>query len=72
MSDLYPAPEKGGEAVKMPFGKHKGEEICTLDIAYIKWLEEQPWISENIREEVQFEIERREGDVTSLGRTVKP
>jgi uncharacterized protein (DUF3820 family) len=68
---LHGVLEEGGRQVKMPFGKHKGEEICDLDLSYIKWLERQPWISENIRDEVQFEIERREGDVTSLGRAVR-
>ena len=69
---MLPAPEKVGEAVKMPFGKHKGEEVCTLDLSYIKWLEEQEWTSDALRSECQYEIQRREGEVSSLGRAVKP
>lgn len=54
----------------MPFGKHKGEDICDIPIDYLKWLEEQDWMNERFRKDVQFEIERRTGDRSSMGRIV--
>lgn len=57
--------------MKLSFGKHRGEDLCDVDSGYLKWLEEQDWISSELREEVQFEIARREGDISSLGREVR-
>lgn len=56
--------------MKLPFGKHKGEEICDVPLDYLKWLEAQPWLHKNVREEIQFVIKVTEGDVGSLGRVV--
>jgi uncharacterized protein (DUF3820 family) len=53
---------------RLTFGKHRGEPLHAVPIGYLKWLEEQGWIEKELREAVQFEIERREGDVTSIGR----
>lgn len=55
----------------LPFGKHKGEDIADVDTGYLKWLEQQEWIREEMREDVQFEIERRTGDRPGMGRVVK-
>jgi len=51
----------------LAFGKHKGEDICDVEIGYLKWLEQQEWISLELRKELNHEIERREGDRSSLG-----
>lgn len=54
--------------MKLPFGKHAGEHIEDVDLGYLKWLEEQGWLRPATRIEVQHEIKRREGDITSLGK----
>ena len=61
----------GSGGVRLAFGKYKGEDIVDVDLGYLKWLEEQDWINPDLREAIQFEIKRRTGDVTSLGRPVK-
>lgn len=55
----------------IPFGKHKGEDTSDVPISYLRWLEEQDWISDALREDCQYEIERREGDRSSFGRKTK-
>jgi uncharacterized protein (DUF3820 family) len=57
--------------MRMPFGKHKGEALEDLDLSYVKWLEEQDWVSDDLREAAQFEIERREGDRPGMGRVIQ-
>ena len=56
--------------MKLPFGKHKGEDIEDVDLSYLKWLEQQD-VNPKLREAVQYEIERREGDRPGMGRVVK-
>jgi len=52
----------------MRFGKHKGEDICDLDIGYLKWVEENvEFLRDDEREEINIEIERRSGDRSSIG-----
>jgi uncharacterized protein (DUF3820 family) len=58
--------------MRMPFGDHRGKELYDIDLGYLKWLEEQAWVRPELREALQFEIQRREGDISSLGRVVKP
>lgn len=53
--------------MKLNFGKHKDEDITDIPTRYLKWLEEQDWIDESLRRELNHEIERREGDRSSLG-----
>ena len=55
----------------MEFGKHKGEDILNVPITYLKWLETQPWINPKLRKELNFEIERREGNRPGAGKVVK-
>ena len=57
--------------MKLLFGKFRGEDLCDVEIGYLRWLDEQEWLSAELREEVEFEIARREGDVSSLGREVR-
>jgi uncharacterized protein (DUF3820 family) len=57
--------------MRLPFGKFKGEHIEDVDLGYLKWLEEQEWLQPSTRVNLQHEIERREGDVTSLGKVRK-
>ena len=56
----------------LAFGKYKGEHIEDVDLDYLKWLEEQRWLRDDLRAALQHEITRREGDITSLGRVKKP
>jgi len=54
--------------MKLKFGKHKGEDIMDIPIDYLKWFEENiSNLSDPEREEINHEIERREGDRSSLG-----
>lgn len=53
------------------FGKHKGMDIADVDLGYLKWLEEQAWVKDDLREALNFEIERREGDRPGQGRVVR-
>ena len=57
--------------MKMTFGKHMGEDLSDIPIDYLKWVEENVYMSKETRAEINFEIGRREGDVTSLGRKVR-
>lgn len=58
--------------MRLSHGKYSGMELHEIkDLGYLKWLEEQSWISQRLREDLQFEIKRREGDASSLGRVVK-
>lgn len=50
------------------FGKHKDEDTADVPLSYLKWLEEQDWIREDLREECQYEIQRREGNRPGIGR----
>lgn len=54
---------------KLPFGKHKGEEVCDVPTHYLKWLEENTNLDILLRREINHEIERREGDRSSIGLT---
>lgn len=54
----------------LTFGKHKGEDTGDVPLSYIKWLEEQDWISDALREECQYLIQRGEGNVSSLGKDI--
>lgn len=55
--------------MKMPFGKYKDEDLMDVPIEYIKWLEQQN-IDEELRKELNSEIDRRSSPVTSKGRDV--
>lgn len=57
--------------MKLTFGKHKGEDTADVPIGYIKWLEEQDWISDALRDECQWLIQRAEGDRPGMGRQTK-
>ena len=57
--------------MKLPFGKHKNEDLCDIDINYLKWLEEQDWVDQTLRKALNHEIERRTDDRSSLG-YIKP
>lgn len=58
--------------MRLTFGKHKGMDILDVPLDYLQWLEQQYWLCPEQRKEIQFEIERRTGDRSSLGRVVKP
>ena len=54
--------------MKMPFGKYKGEEVSDIPLDYLKWIEENIKLHRDLRDEVNFYITVKEGDVTSMGR----
>jgi uncharacterized protein (DUF3820 family) len=56
----------------MPFGKYKGMDILDVPLTYLQWLEEQSFVREPLRKEIQFELERRTGDRPGQGKVVKP
>jgi len=50
--------------MKLVFGKYKGEDITDVPTTYLKWLEENiEDMSQVFRDEINYEIKRREGDV---------
>lgn len=58
--------------MKLWFGKHKGEDVCDIPTDYLKWVEENvASLSDAQREEINNEIERREGDRSSIGYKLK-
>ena len=58
--------------MKIWLGKHYGQDLCDIPLSYLKWLEEQEDIDVKLRQALQFEIERREGDRPGIGKTIKP
>jgi uncharacterized protein (DUF3820 family) len=57
--------------MRITFGKHRDEDITDVPTSYLAWLEEQEWLHGKFPElakEVQHELRRRQGDVSSLGR----
>ncbi len=54
----------------LPFGKYKGHDTADPDIpvTYLVWLEEQEWVRDKLREDLNAEIERREGDRPGAGK----
>lgn len=60
--------------MRLQFGKHKGEhvdDLATEDPGYLQWLEEQPWLKDELREEINACLEAPTGRATSVGRVVK-
>ena len=57
--------------MKMPFGKYKGEEVSDIPLDYLKWVEENVSLTPDLRSEINFEVKRSEGSVTSMGRERK-
>lgn len=63
----------GGRCImRMQFGKYKGMDVLDVPLDYLQWLEEQTFLRPEQRKDVQFEIERRIGDNSSLGKVVRP
>ena len=55
--------------MKMPFGKYKGEDLEDIPVDYLMWLEENAThLNKLLRDEINYIIERKTGDITSLGR----
>lgn len=52
----------------LTFGKYNGEDTADVPLSYIRWLEEQDWISNALREECQFLINRADGDRPGIGK----
>ena len=54
--------------MKMPFGKHKGEELSEIPVDYLAWIEENYNLSDELREGINEEIKFRNDPRTSKGR----
>lgn len=57
--------------MKLTFGKHIGEDLVDVPVSYLIWLEQQQWLRAEVRQEVNYEIERRSGDRPGMGRTTQ-
>jgi uncharacterized protein (DUF3820 family) len=59
--------------MKFHFGKYKNEEVCDVPLHYLRWIEEQDWITKfpELNAEIKHEIERQTGDRPGKG-FVKP
>lgn len=53
--------------MQLTFGKYKGEDLADVPISYIKWLEEQDFINDELRRECQYQISIREGERPGAG-----
>jgi len=55
----------------VPFGKHKGQAIETIDDGYLEWVTNQEWIHEkhpDFMREVEFEIQKRDSQSEECAR----
>ena len=59
--------------MKLHFGKWQGYDTADRDVPlnYLEWLEEQSWINENLRRDLQQEIEKRSGDRPGAGKVIR-
>ena len=46
--------------MKMPFGKHRGRQLCELPFEYVAWLVDQDFLREPLRSRIQEEFDRRQ------------
>jgi hypothetical protein len=60
-----------GESEKMPFGKHRGEDLAEIPIEYLKWVEREMTLTARLRDAINHEISRREGDRPGAGRVMR-
>jgi uncharacterized protein (DUF3820 family) len=52
----------------LTFGRYKGTDVIDItDLQYLKWLEEQYFISDSLRKVINFRIKQLEDNETSLG-----
>lgn len=58
---------------KFPWGKYMGKVISDpeIDLSYLKWVESEWTLTKSQRDQINFEIKRRESDESSLGRVVR-
>lgn len=57
--------------MKLVFGKYSGYDTSddAVPESYLRWLEEQPWVKERLRDALNDELERRGPDGrSSIGR----
>jgi len=54
----------------LKFGKHKGRDTSDpeVDVSYLIWLEEQEWVNDQLREDLNQEIERRTSNRPNAGK----
>ncbi len=54
------------------FGKYKDSDTSDPDVptSYLIWLEEQDWVNDELREDLNLEIERRTSNRSSIGKDI--
>ena len=57
----------------LSFGKYRGFDTADpeIPVTYLIWLEEQEWLNERLREDIEVELQRRQGDRPGMGKVVK-
>ena len=57
----------------LPFGKWKGRDLSDdeVPLSYLVWAEEQDFITPQLRNDLNFEINRRTGQRPGAGKVVK-
>ena len=58
--------------MKITYGIYKDQDFDDIPVDYLQWLEEQTRISDAVRTECQFQLQRRMGDRPGMGKVVKP
>lgn len=54
----------------MPFGKYQGMDLLDIPLDYLVWVEENlKSLKPELREDINFEINRRIGDSTRSGKS---
>jgi hypothetical protein len=53
------------------YGKYKGQDIVDVPVNYLIWMEESCELTDQQREDINYEINRRSGDRPGQGRTVR-
>jgi exodeoxyribonuclease X len=60
--------------MRLPFGKYKGEhveDIANEDPGYLRWMEENANLDDELRDAINYALEAPTGRVTSVGRVVR-
>ncbi len=59
--------------MKLTFGKYKGLDTADPEIppGYLIWLEEQSWIDDYLRVDLNAELQRRNGARPGAGKVVR-
>lgn len=56
----------------MPFGRYQGMDLLDIPLDYLVWIEENlKSLKPELREDINFEINRRLGDRPGAGKVIK-